>query len=657
MCGICGLWHFDGQPAQSGVVKGMSDRLAHRGPDGEGMHLDGSLGLGHRRLAILDLTPAGHQPMHYANGRYWIVFNGEVYNFLELRHELEAKGYTFRSDSDTEVILAAYNAWGPACLLRFNGMWAFAIWDSRERTLFLARDRFGVKPLFILDGPQCVAFASEMKAFLALPWFTPRVDWPVFKAEVLDQYSQEGGEHCLWEGVHRLPPGHYALITADSSRRSVRWWQTRDHLVAVPRRLEDQAARFRELFEDACRLRMRSDVPIGTSLSGGLDSSSVVCTVAHVTRQGGQRLAADWQRAFVATFPGTPVDERPYAEMAVARSGVRPLYLEIRPDAALAAVEQTVYHLEQLVGGPLSMLWLIYQAQRKDRVVVTLDGHGGDELLAGYPHYTLAALYDAGSWPTRPRRYLELLDVYRGLLGSPADAGPRRALGQVAWETHAWLRNLRRLAGRARVNLEPQPSANNTTANWLSPDLRQLETAGPASPPLQGSDLFRRTLCRDFHETVFPLILRNYDRMAMAHGVEVRMPFVDWRLVTYVFSLPPESLVGQGYTKLVLRRALADLLPQPVARRRDKIGFAAPVSQWLQTSWRPWLEGVLNDPGFRDGIAWDGRAIAAYAAARTQQGDWTWESWSAVWAYVHAFLWLRAFPRAQPVQGSPSSRT
>lgn len=645
MCGICGLWYFNDRPVQPREIKAMSDLLAHRGPDGEGMHLDGSLGLGHRRLAILDLSPAGHQPMPYANGRYWIVFNGEIYNFLELRGELEARGYTFHSESDTEVILAAYDAWGPDCMLRFNGMWAFAIWDSQERQLFMARDRFGVKPIFILDGPQCIAFASEMKAFLALPWFIPRVNWPVFKAELLDQHSQEGGENCLWEDVRRLPPGHYVVIAADGSRRLVRWWQTRDHLVEAPRRLEDRAARFRELFEDACRLRLRSDVPIGTSLSGGLDSSSVVCTVAHVARQGGLRLATDWQRAFVATFPGTPVDERPYAEMVVARSGVRPLYLEIRPDETLAAVEQTVYHLEQLVGGPLSMLWLIYQAQRRDGVVVTLDGHGGDELLAGYPHYTLAALYDAGSWPTQPRRYLELLDVYRGLQTSPADAGPRRASSQVAWETHAWLRNMRRLVGRAGISLGTQPSADNMTVHWLAPDLRQLPAAASPAPPLQGGDLFRRTLYRDFHETVFPLILRNYDRMAMAHGVEVRMPFIDWRLVTYVFSLSAESLVGQGYTKLVLRRALADLLPESVAHRRDKIGFAAPVSQWLQGAWRPWLEEVLNDPGFRNASAWDGQAIAAYAETRTRQGDWTWESWSAVWTYVHAFLWLRAFTK------------
>jgi asparagine synthase (glutamine-hydrolysing) len=643
VCGICGLWQLDGRPVEPGEIQCMTDALAHRGPDGDGLYLDGSLGLGHRRLAILDLSPAGRQPMTCADGRHWITYNGEVYNFLELRAELEGRGYTFRSDSDTEVILAAYDAWGPDCLLRLNGMWAMAIWDNRERRLFLARDRFGIKPLFYVQQPHRFAFASEMKAFLRLAWFRPQVNWPVFKAELLDQHSQEGGDQCLLEGIRRLPPGHLAVVTEDGLHVT-RWWQTRDHLVSVPRRLEDQVTHFRELFEDACRLRLRSDVPIGTSLSGGLDSSSVVCTVAHVAGQGGPRLANDWQRAFVACFPGTAVDERPYAEAVMAQVGAKPFYLEIQPEEALAAVESTIYYLEQLAIGPLVMLWLIYRHQRRNGVVVTLDGHGGDELLAGYPHYTLSALYDAGSWRSSPRRYLELLDIYRGLLRSPDDSGPQQGLDSVLWDTSSWLRNLRRLAARAGASLGPQPATNDGAGTWLSGDLAEVLPAAavPASSTV-GASLLSRTLYRDFHETVFPLILRNYDRMSMAHGVEVRMPFVDWRLVTYVFSLPPDSLLGQGYTKLILRQALRDLLPDVVRTRRDKIGFAAPMSQWIQSGWRAWLDDLLSSSAFLSSSLWNGRAIRSYARVHTERGDWTWERWNQVWRHVHAYLWLRTF--------------
>ncbi|MFO7630885.1 MAG: asparagine synthase (glutamine-hydrolyzing), partial [Caldilinea sp.] len=300
MCGICGIWNFERRPILDGEIGVMAATLAHRGPDGQGILCEGDLALGHRRLAILDLSPAGHQPMSYAAGRYWITYNGEIYNFLELRAELAANGYDFRSNSDTEVILAAYDAWGPKCLLRFNGMWAFAIWDRQQRALFLSRDRFGIKPLFYLIQDGRFAFASELKAFYALEGFRSEINWPVFKAELLDLHSQEGGENTLLKGVRRLRPGHYAVVSAGQVRL-VRWWRTLDHLVAVPRRFDDQVLQFRELFEDACRLRMRSDVPIGTSLSGGLDSSSVVSTLAHVARQGGERLPADWQRAFIAT--------------------------------------------------------------------------------------------------------------------------------------------------------------------------------------------------------------------------------------------------------------------------------------------------------------------------------------------------------------------
>lgn len=247
MCGICGVIRFDGAPVTALEMAAMNERLAHRGPDGEGLHLDGNLGLGHRRLAILDLTPAGHQPMSYGDGRWWITYNGEIYNFLEVRSELEARGHRFRSDSDTEVILAAYAEWGSDCLHRFNGMWAFAIWDSQERTLFLARDRFGVKPLFYLRLPGLLAFASEMKAFLALPDFTPRVNLPVLKAELLDIHSQEGGPNCLLQDVHRLPAGHWLQVTDDGRMTVHRWWRTLDHLTTVPPRLEEQAEQFAAL--------------------------------------------------------------------------------------------------------------------------------------------------------------------------------------------------------------------------------------------------------------------------------------------------------------------------------------------------------------------------------------------------------------------------
>lgn len=635
MCGICGMWQFGGNQIDRQVIGGMCERLAHRGPDGAGMHIDGCLGLGHRRLAILDLSQASSQPMSYGDGRWWITYNGEIYNFLEVRAQLEAKGHRFRSNGDTEVILAAYAEWGNACLHRLNGMWTFAIWDCVERTLFLARDRFGVKPLFYLCLPQTFAFASEMKAFLALPDFLPRINLPTLKAELLDIHSQEGGPNCLLQDVYRLPGGHWLQVDAAGNVTIRRWWRTLDHLKTPPLHLDAQAEEFRAIFDDACRIRMRSDVPIATALSGGLDSSAVVCTVAELAQQGGARQVTDWQRAFVATFPGTPVDERTYAETVIARSGAQPIFVEIESAQMLDLLATTAYHVEQVVDGPLAALWTIYSTQRQNGVFVTLDGHGGDELLAGYPHYAVAALYDAGSWPTQPRRYCEVLDIYHGLLSSPTDAGPQTGAHNILWATNAWLRNLQRLFPQRASSVRGE----KMTA-WLGPALQEVTTSPPvAADDLPGASLFYQTLYNDFHYRVLPAILRNYDRMSMAHGVEVRMPFLDWRLVTFVFALPEKSLLGQRYTKLVLRKAMANRMPPSILERRDKIGFSAPISQWWHVAgWRQWRNAMADTFEGHDDELWNAQTLTRYCR---QEAAPTWPELSCFWRIIHTNLWIQ----------------
>ena len=276
MCGIAGIWDFFA-PIQAETLDRFTDSLAHRGPDGRGTFIDGGLGLGHRRLSILDLSPAGANPMAYGmNGpRYQITYNGEVYNFLEIRAELMAKGYRFKSDTDTEVVVAAYAAWGPACLTRFNGMWAFAIWDSEEQKLFLARDRFGVKPLYVHTVPGRIAFASEIKAFLELDGFIPDMNRDIAAKMAVAAPDCEGAEiETIMAGVKRLPPGHTLTIDRDGNAKLEQWWSSAEHLPSVPARYEEQVEAFREIFFDAVRIRLRSDVAVGTCLSGGVDSSS-----------------------------------------------------------------------------------------------------------------------------------------------------------------------------------------------------------------------------------------------------------------------------------------------------------------------------------------------------------------------------------------------
>lgn len=322
----------------------------------------------------------------------YITLNGEIYNFLELRRELEAAGYRFRTETDTEVVAAAWHCWGDDCQRRFNGMWAFAIWMPALQRLVLSRDRFGVKPLYVHVQGARLAFASEMKAFLALPDFTPRMSEGAAATFFAHPVAYDGiSLETALAGVHRMPPGHSLTVTPAGSQGFRRWWDTRAHLPEVPERYEEQVEGFRSLFLDAVRLRLRSDVPVGTSLSGGLDSSSVASAVAHVsrtaTRESLSRCATDWQRTFVATFPGHPVDEREWADIVVAHTGARPTYRPFTPDADTRDVAASIWAMDDLSAAPAVPVLNIYRAMRENGVTVTLDGHGGDELLAGYSWY------------------------------------------------------------------------------------------------------------------------------------------------------------------------------------------------------------------------------------------------------------------------------
>jgi len=583
MCGIAGLFQFR-HPVDRGELGRFTDALAHRGPDGRGLLLDEGLGLGHRRLAILDLGRRGRCPMPYeesqpvafgrrwrgkiaalgAGGceqaaltpyRYWITFNGEIYNFIELRRELAALGHPFHTETDTEVVLAAYAQWGEACLRRFNGMWAFALWDRQTRTLLLARDRFGVKPVYYAHTPERFAFASEMKAFLVLDGFSTALNADVAPGFLQSAYALEGTTtDTLMAGVKRLPAGHTVRITPDGTAHVSRWWETRDHLPAVPARYEDQVAQFREIFLDATRLRLRSDVPVGTCLSGGVDSSAVASAMAHLHRQKGADLArspADWQRAFIADFPDTVLNERAYADEVVRHTGARPCYWRFDQQEAVQHVLDSVWSMEDVYGGLATPVWCLYRELRRAGVVVSLDGHGADELLGGYAWYL--------DWPM-------------------------------------------------------------TQANG--------------------------NLYRDFHSTLLPAILRNFDRCSMAHGIEVRMPFMDWRLVTFAHALPAESKFGGGYTKRVLRDAMQGLMPDRVRQRRFKIGFNSPMVEWYNGGLAPLITRLVQHPLWLDSKLWDGPKLRDVVLAKTAARAWTMDDWAEtihLWTKFNLVLWQLLF--------------
>ncbi|WP_262910286.1 asparagine synthase (glutamine-hydrolyzing) [Rhodoflexus caldus] len=622
MCGILGI-----MPAISTTpFQEALQLIAHRGPDGFGIWQsdEHQITLGHRRLAILDLSENGRQPMEY--GQYVITYNGEIYNFLEIRDELKAKGYSFVSDTDTEVIIAAFHEWGEQCLLKFNGMWAFAIWNKEKRTLFLSRDRFGIKPLYYaFTGGYCV-FASEMKALMPfLPERRVADNFDYLKTHLFDY---EATDQCLIAGIKRFPAGHYAYLKpSETTVRPIRYWDTMQHLVQVPKRYEEQVEQFRELFTDACRICMRSDVPIGTALSGGLDSSAVAGTLfwlaEHYSHKR-QRMATDWQHAFVATFPGTFLDERYYAQKVAEYLAIPITYLNIDAGRQISDMNEYLYLFEELyLTSPLPMMET-YKAIRRHGITVSIDGHGADEMMSGYGHIILA-LMDCGCSISN---FLDIIRTINGFSNLESE--------QIDKEEQTFWSGLRFVLSQIRHS--PR---------------RSLQELFSEEKPHEGKfGKFNAALYKIFHQTILPTLLRNYDRYSMASGVEIRMPFMDYRLVTYSFSLPWQSKVRNGYAKAIIRDAMLGRMPEEVRTRKSKIGFNTPIIDWMQGVWRESLLDIVHSTDFNTS------SVIAPATVRQQilgvinnpkakflDGE---QAWTALMPY----LWERAFlKRAYPQIG------
>ena len=543
------------------------------------------------------------------DGNHVIVFNGEIYNFLELRRELEARGTIFQTESDTEVIVAAWQAWREGMLARFNGMWALAIFDTRTRDLFLARDRFGIKPLLYAISSKRFVFASEQRALVKSGLIATSVDIEVARRLLLDAFGVEGSERTLCNEVRRLQGGHFMWLR--QGRPEIRrWWRTVDHLPALPKTGAERIERFGELFRDAVALRMRSDVPIGTCLSGGFNSSAVICAMsAHEKAGMGPRDNAAWRHAFVATFPGASNDERPLAEEAAAWAEVDPTFVEIGPDDALIDLDRILDDNDDVYIGLPSAAWLIYQELRRQQVVVSLDGHGADELMGGYRQQGESgafrmrnALAGIASGSERARRGV---DVLRAL----------RIRQQGYYFLRGGLRDIPRPLGLVGDD-DPLPS------DWGS---------------------LNRRLYRMFHGTVLPTILRNFDRLSMAHGVEVRMPFMDWRLVTYTMALPETSKSSDGYTKMVARQAMGGRMPESIRMGRRKVGFNSPMPEWLNGPLASWTASLLDQkvPAFAELV--DEPALRTTVSRLTSSKTWNWKSVGRIWPYLN-MKWTLARP-------------
>jgi len=600
MCGICGIVDKRGGVVPEEQLRAMNALAAHRGPDGDGFRIVPGVAFAHRRLAILDLNPRGAQPMCW-KGRWWIVYNGEVYNYKEIRAELEALGHEFHTTTDTEVILAAYEQWGEDCLRRFNGMWALAIHDTQERTVFFARDRFGVKPLYFVETSERFAFASEIKQLLPL---LPKVraNQAILLEWLLTSFENHRPE-TMFEGVTSLPGGHWTRIDLrDGTRVGGRFYQLKVDPTWSGLGIDESVERFRDLFTSAVRLRLRSDVRVGTCLSGGLDSSATSVIASGMYRQEtGTRFLGVHARGSEAR-----IDESAYADRVARHADIDLTTVLPSTEDFLRTLDEVVYTQEEPFATPsMFMGWHVFQEARRRGCPVMLNGQGGDEVLLGYERYFAAYAHGLSPW----RWLREAMQQARN---------SRLTLAEVLQYRFYFTRpkvRIRRLMDRT----------------FLRP-----EFSGRASLEFvyRNAKAFGSIADLQFYEIKhsLPHLLRYEDRNSMRHSIETRLPFLDYRVVEAGLSMRPECKIHEGWTKFVLRRAMKGTLPDDIAWRRNKIGFEAPDRTWLGAAQGRIREEVAGS-----------RILTAITDHRRLLDELPSKSLTQQWIYFNLALWERVY--------------
>ena len=620
MCGIAGLWHRDGKPVDRDTLARMTTVLAHRGPDDSGLHLDGEAGLGHRRLSIIDLSPAGHQPMANDDGTLHITYNGEIYNYIELRDELRSHGMSFRSSSDTEVLLKAYQRWGAGCVPRLNGIWAFAIWDSRKRELFCSRDRFGVKPFHYAEVGDTFVFGSEAKAVLASDLVERAPNW-----EVIHRYLALNLTHVdsqtFFRDIRELPAAHNLAVTRHGLDLA-RYWDLPPVGPADERSDETWMREYSDLLDDSTRLQMRSDVPVGCCLSGGLDSTSL-------TQRAAEQSSISME-TFTAYLPHPSYDERePVQAFAERMSGrISPHLVAPDLDSWFDEHKRVVYHHDEPHAGLIAAAqWEVMRRAHDCGVKVLLDGQGADESLGGYNFFieSLAADMLRGGNVVGMMR---LLTEFEDRRGSGVLTGLGR-LGRTALRATRSRSSLYALEGAVAQRALP------LDAGWLG------EMGSLRVPTIQraGSRLDSE-IATALQTTMLPTLLTFEDRSSMAFSIESRVPYLDHRLVELAFGLPRHLRVEGTRTKVILRRIMENRLPAEIVDAKLKKVFGTPYQLWFSPALMGAARELLGDRAFRERPFVDARRLERW------MGGWSRGAGDRrmafqVWNMVNMELWFR----------------
>jgi len=578
----------------------MSEKLSHRGPDGVGMHLSSCTGLVHRRLSIIDLSDNARQPMTNEDGTLWLVFNGEIYNYIELHQDLVRKGHQFQSKSDTEVILHAYEEWGADCLNHFNGMWAFAIFDEKSKTLFCARDRFGIKPFYytLVDGT--FLFASEIKALLAHPAVGKSPD-PTTLATFLAWGVLDYSHRTMFDGIFQLKPAHAMFFGKEGNEIPFLYWNI-EICSEIQSVVSDNevSAKLLSLLHDATKVHLRSDVAVGTCLSGGIDSSTLTVLINNLIGEEAPSSIGTLQKTFSAVFSDKRFDESRYIDEIVAATGVNNRQTEPSPEELWNDIDHLVYMHDEPFGSlSIYAQYCVMRIACKE-VKVVLDGQGADELLAGYLGYQgsyIGGLLRTFHWWTAWNEIFGSIRYHPGFLGSS-------------------LRQLLVRKGRRHL-LKGCPEKINRYGGSLSEILHRELTA-----------------------TNLPSLLHYEDRNSMAFSIESRVPYLDISVVEYIASLPFRQKIQNGVTKVSLRRAIKGIIPEVIRCRMDKMGFVTPEEVWMKENLRPFILQILNSTRFHERPFWDADAVVRDYLKFLEGGA----LYSPeIWRIICTELWLQKF--------------
>lgn len=630
MCGIAGFIYFDkNRSVDPDLMDRMTDALFHRGPDDRGVYISKNVALGFRRLSIIDLTPTGHQPMSNEDATVWGVFNGEVYNFPELRTLLETRGHIFKGRSDSEVIIHAYEEYGEECVKRFNGMFAIALWDEKKQKLFCARDRAGEKPFFYYIDNEKFIFASEIKSILADSGVRRSIDFNALNSYLSYMYIPE--PYSIFQGIKKLPPAH-SLVYSDRAIKISEYWRV--PYKDLPARPEaEYAEELKGLLSDAVRIRLVSDVPLGIFLSGGIDSSSIVSLASG--------MSAERIKTFAVSGGSGLFNELPYARIVAKECNTDHYEFEVRPESVESLLPKLIRFIDEPFADSSIIPTYYVSKMARQKVTVALSGEGADELFAGYPWHVKNIKVD------QLRKIIPSYNIRRLLKSFFSMAVPRKE------HDSAWKRWLQKLSIANDYSLLPFGEDYESINTLFDADLkgRVLNVSAHSKKPRElfvkdaylgngSKNVLERALYADL-KTYLPgdLLVKN-DRMSMANSLETRAPFLDHRIIEFAANIPPSLKIKHGISKYILRRSMNNLVPRQILERKDKRGFAVPVEEWFRGELKNFSEeilldkktlrrGILSETGIR-GVLRD------HQARRYNYGN-------QIWSLIVFELWAREY--------------